>query len=136
MQLQISSRRETGKEIPESSRLESLEKFSANNFALSDSEDYTSVDNTIGNLPKASRVKFPGSNGLFCFISMCKFHTCQLSRFCQETPGFDRNLPVNQAKSWFLSQNNISLLFQNNHANQVYLLYLLHTMKRVTFDNF
>ena len=28
----------TGKEIPESSRLEFLEKFSANNFALSDTE--------------------------------------------------------------------------------------------------
>ena len=28
-----------GKEIPESSRLEFLEKFSANNFALSDAED-------------------------------------------------------------------------------------------------
>ena len=32
----------TGKEIPESSRLEFLEKFSANNFALSDAEDNTS----------------------------------------------------------------------------------------------
>ena len=32
----------TGKEIPESSRLELLEKFSANNFALSDAEDSTS----------------------------------------------------------------------------------------------
>ena len=39
MQFQISSRRETGKEI---SRLEFLEKFSANNFALSDAEDDTS----------------------------------------------------------------------------------------------
>ena len=29
----------TGKEIPESSRLEFIEKFSANNFALSDAED-------------------------------------------------------------------------------------------------
>ena len=29
----------TGKGIPESSRLEFLEKFSANNFALSDAED-------------------------------------------------------------------------------------------------
>ena len=28
-----------GKEIPESSRLEFLQKFSANNFALSDAED-------------------------------------------------------------------------------------------------
>ena len=33
---------ETGKEIPESSRLEFLEKFPANNFALSDAEDNTS----------------------------------------------------------------------------------------------
>ena len=41
MQFQISSRRETGKEIPESSRLEFLEKFSANNFALSDADDNT-----------------------------------------------------------------------------------------------
>ena len=32
----------TGKEIPESSRLKFLEKFSANNFALSDAEDNTS----------------------------------------------------------------------------------------------
>ena len=32
----------TGKEIPESSRLESIQKFSANNFASSDAEDNTS----------------------------------------------------------------------------------------------
>ena len=32
----------TGKEIPGSSRLEFLGKFSANNFALSDAEDNTS----------------------------------------------------------------------------------------------
>ena len=32
----------TGKEIPESSRFEFLERFSANNFALSDAEDNTS----------------------------------------------------------------------------------------------
>ena len=31
----------TGREIPESSRLEFLEKFSANNFALPDAEDNT-----------------------------------------------------------------------------------------------
>ena len=31
----------TGKEIPESLRLEFLEKFSANNFVLSDAEDNT-----------------------------------------------------------------------------------------------
>ena len=32
----------TGKEMPESSRLEFFEKFSANNFVLSDAEDNTS----------------------------------------------------------------------------------------------
>ena len=34
--------RKTGKDILESSRLEFLEKFLANNFALSDAEDNTS----------------------------------------------------------------------------------------------
>ena len=34
--------RKRGKDIPESSRLEFLEKFSANNFALSDAEENTS----------------------------------------------------------------------------------------------
>ena len=33
--------RKTGKEIPESSRFEFLEKFSANNFAFSDAKDNT-----------------------------------------------------------------------------------------------
>ena len=41
MQFWINSRGETDREIPES-RLEFLEKFSANNFALSDGEDNTS----------------------------------------------------------------------------------------------
>ena len=34
--------RKTGKEIPDSSRLEFIERFSANNFTLSDAEDSTS----------------------------------------------------------------------------------------------
>ena len=41
----------TGKEIPESSRLEFLEKFSANNFALSDEKDSTSSLLNIGGTP-------------------------------------------------------------------------------------
>ena len=56
-----------------------------------------------------------------------------------QTPSFDGNLPVSRFPffiSRFLSQNNISLLFQNNHANQVYLLYLLHTVKRSDFGQF
>ena len=40
----------TGKEIPESSRLELLEKFLANNFALSDAEDNTSGPLNIGGI--------------------------------------------------------------------------------------
>ena len=43
----------TGKDIPESSRSEVLEKFSANNFALSDAEDNTSglLNRGIADLP-------------------------------------------------------------------------------------
>ena len=73
----------TGKEIPESSRFEFLGKFLANNFALSDAEDNTSgplnrggitfVENTISKLPKVPRAKFLGTDGLFCFSSVCKF---------------------------------------------------------------
>ena len=54
MQFQIGSSGETGKEILESSRLEFIEKISANNFALSDAEDNTSMPlnrGGIANLP-------------------------------------------------------------------------------------
>ena len=46
--------RKTGKEIPALSRLEFLEKFSANNFALSDAED-----NTSGPLNKGGMAELP-----------------------------------------------------------------------------
>ena len=41
----------TGKKIPESSRFEFLEKFLANNFALSDAEDNTSGPLNRGGIP-------------------------------------------------------------------------------------
>ena len=70
----------TGKEIPESSRLEFLEKFLANNFALSDAENNTSrllKRKGIADLPLLRTLlaesQVPGSDGLFCFISICKF---------------------------------------------------------------
>ena len=44
----------TGKEIPESSRLEFIEKFSANNFALSDAEQ-----NTSGPFNRGGRADLP-----------------------------------------------------------------------------
>ena len=76
--LRLVLERKTGKEIPESSRLQFLEKFLANNFALSNAEDSTSgslnrggiadlltfVKNTISNLPKVTITKFLGSDGL------------------------------------------------------------------------
>ena len=40
--IRLDLEKKTGKGIPESSRLEFLEKFSANNFALLDAEDNTS----------------------------------------------------------------------------------------------
>ena len=75
----------TGKEIPESSRLDFLEMLSANNFALSDAEEDTFGPfnrGSIADLPllrtllaicQVLRAKFLGSNELFCFISICKF---------------------------------------------------------------
>ena len=64
----------TGKEIPESSRFEFLETFLANNFALSDAEEirFIFVENTIRNSPEVPGAKFLGSDGLFCFSSICK----------------------------------------------------------------
>ena len=75
----------TGKELPESSRLEFLEKFSANNFTLSDAED-----NTSGPLNRGGIADLPLLRTLLairqksrepsfwevmdsCFISICKF---------------------------------------------------------------
>ena len=75
----------TGNEMPESSRLEILEKFLANIFSLSDAEDNTSgllnrrysrftfVENSISNSPKVPRAKFLGSDTLFRFTRICKF---------------------------------------------------------------
>ena len=37
----------------------------------------TFVENTKSNLPKVTRATFLGSNGLFCFISICKFGSFQ-----------------------------------------------------------
>ena len=78
-------RGKTGKEISESSRLELLEKFLANNFVLSDAED-----NTSGSLNRGSIVDLPLLRTLLaiqqkfrepsfwevidsCFISICEF---------------------------------------------------------------
>ena len=60
--------------------------FATNNFAWSDAEDNTFkpmnrggiadlpfLENTIGNSPKVLRAKFLERDGLFCFISICKF---------------------------------------------------------------
>ena len=47
----------TGKEIPESSRLEFLEKFPANNFALSEAEDSTSGQSNGGDIADLSLLR-------------------------------------------------------------------------------
>ena len=75
------------KEIPKSSRLEFLEKFLANSFALSDAEDNTSGPLNRGSIivdlsflrallaihQKSWEPSFFGSDWLFCFNSICKF---------------------------------------------------------------
>ena len=74
----------TGKEIPESSRLEFLEKFLANNFALSDAEGNTSRPlnrGGIADLPLLRTLLVIRQKSLeprfwevmdYCFISKCK----------------------------------------------------------------
>ena len=87
MQFEISSGRKTGKEIPESSKLEFLEKFSVKKFFFIRCsrqhlwaiewrryiEWFTFVKNTISNSLKVLRAKFLGSDRRFCFSSICKF---------------------------------------------------------------
>ena len=75
----------TGKEIPESSRFEFLEKFLANNFALSDAEDNTSVPLNRGGtadlpllrilLAIRQKSREPSFWEVMdsCFSSVCKF---------------------------------------------------------------
>ena len=75
----------TGKEIPESSRFEFLEKFLANNFALSDAEDNTSVPLNRGGtadlpllrilLAICQKSREPSFWEVMdsCFSSVCKF---------------------------------------------------------------
>ena len=66
-----------GKKIPESSKLEFLEKFSANNFALSDAENNTPAvelrrffENTISNSPQVVTAKFLECDGLATVTSL------------------------------------------------------------------
>ena len=74
--------RKTGKKIPELSRLDFLEKFLANNFALSDAEDDTSVLLNTGGVADSSLLRTllaihqkyqEPSDRIFCFICICKF---------------------------------------------------------------
>ena len=66
----------TGKEIPESSRLDFLEKFLAYNFALSDGENNTSGLLNRGGIEDLTLLRtllaVLGSDGL-CFSSISKF---------------------------------------------------------------
>ena len=57
----------TGKEIPESSRLEISEKFSANNFALTDAED-----NTTGSLNRGGIADLPLLRTLLAICNLPK----------------------------------------------------------------
>ena len=76
----------TGKEIPESWRLQFLEKFSGSNFALPDAEGNTSRLLNRGGMAdlallrtllaihqKSQEPCVWGSDGIFCFISIYKF---------------------------------------------------------------
>ena len=103
-----------GTEIPESSRLEILEKFLANTFALSDAEDSTSGPLNRGGIPGlpslrtllairqiSPRAKFLGSDGLFCFTSICKFSSFK-NPFATITSLSQLYFRLYKRKKWFL----------------------------------
>ena len=84
----------TGKEIPESSRLEFLEKFSANNFALSDAED-----NTFGLLNRGSTADLPLSRTLLVlshFIFFGKVGLYLRDRIYFATSSLQNMSPINK----------------------------------------
>ena len=66
--------RKAGKEIPESSRLEFLEIFLANNFALSDAEDNSQVS-AASRISSISILKYPRHHvsQVFQFSSIAEF---------------------------------------------------------------
>ena len=83
--VRLDQKEKSGKEIPESSRLWFLEKFSANNFALSDAKDNTSGPlnrEGIADLPLLRTLlairQIPKEPSFWetkgsCFINICKF---------------------------------------------------------------
>ena len=86
--LRLSLEEKIGQEIPESSRLEFLEKFLANNSPLSDEEDNTSGTRPLNrggtaDLPllktllaicqKSREPSFWREMDFFCFSNICKF---------------------------------------------------------------
>ena len=116
--------RKTCKEIPESSRLEFLKKFSANNFALSDAEDNTSGPlnrGSIEDIPSlrtllAIQQKFQGPNfwevmdsfNLLAYVSLAASKTpLQQLLACLNFP-----LDSEDLFCWYKKQNDLFELWK------------------------
>ena len=109
--LRLVLERKTDKDIPESSRLEFLEKFLAKYFALSDAEDKASgplnregtVDlpllTTLLAICQVPRARFLGNDGLFCFVSMCKLHSFK-NPFAANTIQFELYFRIRRSLKW------------------------------------
>ena len=107
----------TGKKIPESSRLEFLEKFFFSKqfcwrqhpqaIEQRSCSRFTFVENTISNSPKIPKAQFLGSHGFFCFISICKFDSFKnpsatITSLSELSFRFKRFILLIQAKKLFL----------------------------------
>ena len=82
----------TGKKIPESSRFEFLEKFLANNIALSDAEDYTS-----GPLNRGGIADLPLLRTLLAIRQKSELESdlaSELESDPQDTAGWGKKRPV------------------------------------------
>ena len=86
MQFQISYRRENGLKHIKVIKIRVLRKVFSKQFCFikcrkqqlrallwSKWSRFAFAENTISNSPKVLRAKFLGSDGLFCFVSICKF---------------------------------------------------------------
>ena len=105
-----------GKKIPDYSRLVFLEKFLAKFYfircrswaiELRTCCRFTFVENNIRNLLKVPKTTFLGSDGLFYFISICKFDSFwnpfkTITNFSELYFSFWRFIPLVQKKKWIL----------------------------------
>ena len=76
------------------------------------------VENTIGNLPKVPRVKFLGSDGLFCFTGIAEFGSYK-NPFATITSLSELYLDSEDLRCWYKQKKVISLNYGSSTTRPV-----------------